>query len=189
MDGTEVKSLTRIHHVYYDVYGDFPATGLFAGDLAYATDRLIMYRWDGAAWQPISIHVSSGLAAAIPAAAALPDGSVYYETDSALLKVVSGGAWSTMSFPRATVGNYTGNSTANRAIPHGIGVAPKIVLITRGNGTAAYRIWQEAFILKIGTGGLAVTVPNATNFYVGNAAEYDNSANYNTAPYYWMAIS
>jgi len=34
-----------------------------------------------------------------------------------------------------------------------------------------------------------VTAMNATNFYVGNAADYDLSVNANTGTYYWAAFA
>jgi hypothetical protein len=42
----------------------------------------------------------------------------------------------------------------------------------------------------IGISGSAysVTAPDATNFYVGNASSYLNSANYSGRVYYWVAI-
>jgi len=95
-----VSSLTPISYirkVIYTTYASFTTGGLKPGDLAFATDRLVLYRWNGAAWQAISIHSSSGTAAAIPTAADLPNGSVYYETDTGLLKQVQSGAWASVS--------------------------------------------------------------------------------------------
>ena len=60
----------------------------------------------GAAWEAVTTHSSSGAAADIPAAADLPNGSLYYETDTAKLKQVQSGAWAaivdTSSFPTLT---------------------------------------------------------------------------------------
>jgi len=36
--------------VYRGAYATFPMVGLTAGDLAYATDYLVLYEWSGAAW-------------------------------------------------------------------------------------------------------------------------------------------
>jgi len=63
----------------------FPTTGLIAGDLSFATDEQILYRWSGAAWSAISSAISagvptgaiimwSGLLTAIPTGWALCDG-------------------------------------------------------------------------------------------------------------------
>jgi uncharacterized protein YhdP len=92
----DVRTIPQIRKITYTTYANFPTTAL-TGDLAYASDRLVLYRWSGAAWQAITIHSSSGLAAAIPAAADLPAGSLYYETDTQLTKQVAGGAWQTIS--------------------------------------------------------------------------------------------
>ena len=105
-------------------------------------------------------------------------------------------AWTTLTVVGATSGSYTGNDSANRAIPHGLGVAPKIIFIwcdTTGQ-LSAYRIMNGlAKVLYISGGSaafnnLAVTAPNATNFYVGNATAYNTSANFSTWSYYWVAI-
>lgn len=97
MSGTELNAIPKIRKVYYLVYASFPTTGLSAGDLAFATDRLVLYRWSGAAWVAITYHLSSGLLAAIPAAATLPNGSLYYGTDTTLLYQVQAGAWVTIT--------------------------------------------------------------------------------------------
>jgi len=93
---------------------------------------------------------------------------------------------------RASVssGSYVGDDTENKAIAHGLGAAPKVVFIT----TAASTI---VFIIIVGTGNItclnamnayAVTVMDATNFYVGDIADYPTSANSNGITYYWVAI-
>lgn len=90
---TESRPLSYIRKCIYTTYANFPTGGLKPGDMAYATDRLVLYRWDGAAWDAMTIHSSSGAAADIPTAADLPNGSLYYETDTTLLKQVQAGAW------------------------------------------------------------------------------------------------
>lgn len=50
----ETTVINRRQQTYYSAYADFPASAEI-GDLAYATDNLILYRWNGAAWQEISI--------------------------------------------------------------------------------------------------------------------------------------
>lgn len=93
-----------------------------------------------------------------------------------------------------TIGTYTGNDTVNRAIAHGLGVTPKIVLIysTGGVNNAFLRIMGGlAMVLYVnpGTGSfLAVTAPDTTNFYVGNVTSYSRSANDDPYAYYWVAI-
>lgn len=89
-------------------------------------------------------------------------------------------------------GNYTGNNTANRAIPHGLGITPKLVLIYSTSYTSLHRIhgtnaWITYSRTTV-TGHHAVTAADATNFYVGNAASYPYSANESGMDYYWIAV-
>ena len=91
-----------------------------------------------------------------------------------------------------TSGSYTGDNSANRAIPHGLGATPKVVFVQGISGGGAYffRVFgaQALIFYAAGSSGYAVTIPNATNFYVGNAASYANTANVNTWNYIWVAI-
>lgn len=99
-EGSGLTPLAKIYHCFSDVYADLAviaaAGGMKVGELAFATDRLVLYRWDGATLVALNFHCSSGLAVAIPAAADLPNGSLYYETDTTLLKQVQAGAWVTI---------------------------------------------------------------------------------------------
>ena len=94
----------------------------------------------------------------------------------------------------ATGANYVGDDTVNRAIPHGLAAAPKIVMITRGSGDTFFRIhyiYARIFYQKAVTsqsGYLDVTLPDNTNFYVGNATDYSRSANAAGLYYTWVAI-
>lgn len=92
-------------------------------------------------------------------------------------------------------GNYTGDSSVNRAIPHGLGVTPNMVHII--NPLAAAIGWLFTILDAVATivgvstakdGALAVTALGGTNFYVGNATDYEISANLNLDNYYWIAI-
>ena len=93
---------------------------------------------------------------------------------------------------RITTGNYTGDDSVNRAIAHGLGVVPKVVFIASGVWTyriqqlLAYIYWDDRSTPTLGQ--QAVTAPSATNFYVGNAADYLQSANLNTQVCQWVAI-
>lgn len=84
-------------------------------------------------------------------------------------------------------GNYVGNNTVNRAIPHGLGAAPKINLYTRVNGVyyACFGASIDYTSYSVSSNN-AVTPTDATNFYVGNASEYNESANSNGVTYYWV---
>ena len=102
-------------------------------------------------------------------------------------------AWGSMT----SLGTYTGDGTANRAIPHGFGITPKLVKLMYASGTPLWEYTQitglmVSYIYAMTNAGhyqLAVTVMDATNFYVGNATNYDQSANYLNATYTWVAIS
>ena len=91
-------------------------------------------------------------------------------------------------------GTYTGNDSANRAIPHGLGVTPKLVIILNTTaGTYHYfRIDAAVSYLYYALAGTfsrwSTTNPTITNFYVGNAGNYPQSANSNTVTYAWVAI-
>lgn len=89
----EIQAIQRFTQVYYDTYANLPTTNVRVQSLGYATDRLILYRWSGSVWESLSVHSSSGLASAIPTASELPDGSLYYETDTAILKQVQSASW------------------------------------------------------------------------------------------------
>jgi len=94
--GTESESIPALRRIYRTTYANLPTTGLYEEDLGYATDRKVFYRWSGSAWEALTVYSGSGLAAAIPAAANLPEGSLYYETDTEKLQQVQSGAWVTI---------------------------------------------------------------------------------------------
>ena len=87
-----------------------------------------------------------------------------------------------------TSGSYVGDDTVNRVIPHGVGAIPKIVFICKADRNYQINVTSGVIYTLTGNAYLAVTVPTSTNFYVGNATSYDNSANYNLITYYWVAI-
>lgn len=88
-------------------------------------------------------------------------------------------------------GTYTGDDSVNKAIPHGMGKAPQLILIISNQG---YHFWlsegDAGWISGnfVGQPRLAVTAPDATNFYVGNATSYPGSANQTVAAHYWTAL-
>ncbi len=93
MTGAKLTIIPKIRRVVYATYANFPTTNLAIGDLAYATDRLVFYRWSGSAWQAVTIHSSSGAIGAIPTAGDLPNGSIYHDTTNSILKQVQAGSW------------------------------------------------------------------------------------------------
>jgi len=95
-------------------------------------------------------------------------------------------------------GTYTGDNTANKAIAHGMSGTPRLVIIT-SNEAGATAAGGRQGIIQQGSdrvyyfdGGanssLAVTAPDSTNFYVGNATNTTQSCNGNTIPYIWVAF-
>ncbi len=97
---------------------------------------------------------------------------------------------------RMSSGSYTGNNGANRAITHELGVTPKLVLIFKAGATEAIRfieLGNPGYIAITASTGWdtsgVVTVPNATNFYVGDGVKHDTSANANAVVYHWIAFT
>ena len=90
---------------------------------------------------------------------------------------------------QGTAGSYVGNATANRAIPHGLGVTPKIILLCKAADLRGFGIFgAQGHIIQFSAASHNVTIPNATNFYVGNVDSYLTSANESDITYYWVAI-
>jgi len=93
---------------------------------------------------------------------------------------------------KSTSGSYAGNDTENRAIPHGLSAAPKLVILTVTGSLYWYLIQIGQDIISYqnaaATGAYAVTAVSATDFYVGDAASYLNSANRTGDTYYWVAF-
>ena len=91
-----------------------------------------------------------------------------------------------------TTGVYTGNDTANRAIPHTLGIKPKFVYIMRAIQAIASVIHKDDLLYGGNSGSdwaWAVTAMDSINFYVGNASKYDQSMNANATEYYWVALA
>jgi hypothetical protein len=98
---------------------------------------------------------------------------------------------------RITTGTYAGNSTANRAIPHGLYRDPLLVVIMSSYasddiGDSKFHIMNTIARIFLSAGGvttsLGVTVMDGTNFYVGSATDYANTANNTGYSYVWVAI-
>ena len=51
---SKITVIPSMFETIYDVYANFPGVGTAIGTIAYAYDLLILYRWDGAAWQAIT---------------------------------------------------------------------------------------------------------------------------------------
>ncbi|KKK50506.1 hypothetical protein LCGC14_3124320, partial [marine sediment metagenome] len=78
-----------------------------------------------------------------------------------------------------------------RAIPHGLGITPKVVLIGTDIGRLDYdEIEPDIISYHVGAtiAVNAVTSRTSTNFYVGNVADYTQSANATGINYHWVAF-
>lgn len=86
--------------------------------------------------------------------------------------------------------SYSGNSTVNRAIPHGLGKVPKLVIICRATQDTVWYMLNS--VLHYEQGSLkdshSVTAMDATNFYVGNASSYTYSANVTGTTYDYAVV-
>lgn len=92
-----------------------------------------------------------------------------------------------------TTGTYTGDTTQNRAIPHGLGRVPDVVFINKSDGEHFQRILGNpgTLLLEINIGSnhaVTVTAMDSTNFYVGDAGANSYAANSNSHTFYWVAI-
>jgi len=92
-----------------------------------------------------------------------------------------------------TSGTYTGNDSANRAIPHGLGVPPKLVLIERAVANTEHnKLFYATATVFYNSGAnenvYAVTIADTTNFYVGNIGDWTRSANGAGVDFRWIAF-
>ena len=101
-------------------------------------------------------------------------------------------------------GSYTGNNSANRAVSHGLGVTPKLVMIFMpatgyndtyeyilhaGASCIYYKEYQAAGDASPEDGNpYAVATMDSADFYVGHGGSYDKTANSSGKVYYWIAI-
>lgn len=100
-------------------------------------------------------------------------------------------------YAKASQGNYTGDNTTNRAIPHGLGVTPKFVIFD----SSTYDWWRGLQCARgqNAVGGntsaapspamdTTVTAMDSTNFYVGDGVNHLAAHNASGVVYYWMAV-
>lgn len=193
MGKAEITTIPYVRKVYYATYANLPVAGLRVGDLGYATDRLVFYRWSGAAWQSVTIHSSSGVAANIPVAADLPEGSIYYETDTLKTKQIQSGAWVEIvdNTPPTTrtieTGSYVGDDTP-RQVTTGFKCS-RVVIISSLNyewsvvpsRTEFHRTASPYHDIKN-----EVSLHAEDGFSIGTGSL---AANHDPEIYYWWAIS
>ena len=123
------------------------------------------------------------------------EGEVAFDEQTHQMKAYDGTAVRTVTTSAdifVSSGSYTGNNTASRAIAHGLGHTPSIVLIKTWVGVPWFRIFgavaQISYVTPGSQGQWAVTIPDTTNFYVGNASNYLWSANDENYTFSWVAI-
>lgn len=187
---TEVKAIPNMLRVFSDTYANLPVVGVKIEDLGYATDRLALYRWSGAAWGALTRYQGSGLAANIPNAANVPEGSLYYCTDTLVLKQVSGGAWINVYAQQIASGSYTGDNAAGRQIT--VGFIPKLVLIEGASSCKLFTLIPSQTIghydgVAYHTNPVAMVYIHAADGFVVDMGSNPGS-NLLAAVYYYLAI-
>lgn len=93
------------------------------------------------------------------------------------------------NYIKSNNGNYAGNNTINRAVPHGLGKIPADIEIAIIGDGRVYQIKISGrldFISSIDDQQYTVTAADDTNFYVGNATHYGMSANSTGETFYWI---
>ncbi len=125
MRGSEVVTIPQIRRVFSELlYANLPVVAVALEDLGYADDTGRLYRWDGAAWQPITTKaafVLSGLLAGIPSVVNSLPGQIYAVLDGSYISVETGGAWvneyndSYFYYPDATAAMFRANAGAGTA--------------------------------------------------------------------------
>ena len=88
-------------------------------------------------------------------------------------------------------GSYTGNNTANRAIPHGLPKTPRFLRITREAGNSNWFMVEAGNLFNHDSSynRYAVSSPDSTYFYVGNSSSYPLSANGSGVVYHWVVVA
>jgi hypothetical protein len=88
-----------------------------------------------------------------------------------------------------TWGNYAGDDTANRPISHNIARVPTLIFIADNIGNCYLIFRGHDFIQPTGVAApLAVNPMEDVRFFVGNAADYGNSANALGRNYWWAIV-
>ena len=96
---TELSIIPARTKVLYGTYAEIAAqtATLKVGDLGYASDRNVLYRWSGAALVAITISSRHGTYANIGDAANYPESSIYQADDQEKLYMILSGAWAYIS--------------------------------------------------------------------------------------------
>lgn len=124
--------------VIYDTWGSFPTAGLEKGDLAWATDRLCLYRWSGSDWLPIGISSRNGNYVDIGDPADYPESSLYQADDYNRLYMVVLGTWTQITA---------------EAFPPEFAVGDIIAVAAAGEVSLQSEAWTKVKEILIATGG------------------------------------
>ena len=87
---------------------------------------------------------------------------------------------------KVTSGTYNGDDAANRAIAHGLGVVPSVVVIVQVNATNSGFVAGARCINAFMDNSDSVTAWDATNFYVGDTSSQLNGTG---DVYNWVACA
>jgi len=150
--GTDIGFIpTKPRSVYYDTYANLPIANVLTGDLAWATDRGVFYRWSGVAWVFVSISSRSGALGDIGVAANYPPGSLYQDTTNDELYMLIGGAWVKIVATAPSVIVSKVRKTADQTVNNSAVYVndTHLVLPVAGNET-----WDILTVLKFITGGV-----------------------------------
>jgi len=115
--------------------------------------------------------------------------SDYSQDASARVEAHRTGETHSLIQPAGRAGSYNGNDAVNRAIPHGLGRIPNIVIVKNHTAGTIYLI-DVTGSMSIQAGAsdfiVSVTAPDATNLYVGDGA--NKFANDSPKVFYWGAL-
>ena len=219
VDSSGRLSITEMSQT--DIGQDSDETQAWSDPLVSLLSNLNRIRWSivqmsGEAWGTVShsiatiwgkFHATTGhkhtggandgpnMAASAISSGQFPLGRMPRGADGHLLTGTGAGsnpAYEASILARVTQGSYSGNGTANRAIAHGLGITPKMVMITNVGAYIPFRIHGSYgaifYVLAASQASHTVTAASSTNFYVGNATSYPNSANNSGTGYYWVAF-
>lgn len=107
-------------------------------------------------------------------------------------EMVHGSSKHTSDLILKTSGSYVGNNTSNRAISHGLGKLPKLIILTSTEDTYATKCIAFGAMSLFCIGGTGngtdvdgTSVPTDTNFYVGWNTSFET--NLDAKNYSWVA--
>lgn len=87
-----------------------------------------------------------------------------------------------------TTGSYVGDgATADKAISHSLGKVPKFIFIQQGD-VNKYLFCRAGCIYVSNGNSYIVQTPTSTEFYVGDAVSWAETANANGTTYNYLAI-